>query len=284
MVVPITWDPSPDNLAIQSEEAEALYAGIRRGDYLDVEKLKKSGVVAQLDALSEYYRSLYGDTAEINTPERAELREKILREFLSIGSARAEGAGKVDALGRIRYVYDGPLEKGYRVELVLGLPASGKSHRVTDPDSCAMRAFILDCDVIKSFLPEFRESHGGAADAVHAESFVIMANALEAFTVGDMKGTNVVLPNVAPDMDELMTKYIRPFESAGYDVRAKFVECPENVSVARNVARQLDTGRVFASAVAFSFGSKPAEVYDKLKDMINSKGFPYGIGSLKTLR
>ena len=37
-----------------------------------------------------------------------------------------------------------------------------------------MKSFILDCDVIKEMIPEFIESHGGAADAVHFESMLIM--------------------------------------------------------------------------------------------------------------
>jgi len=61
------------------------------------------------------------------------------------------------------------------------------------------------------------------------------------------------------------------------DVRAVFIDAPENVSFAHNIARQLDSGRLFRSAVAVSFGQKPKKVYRRLKDMVNAKGKPYGM-------
>ena len=157
----------------------------------------------------------------------------------------------------------------------MGLPASGKSTSYVNPHSDKLDAFILDCDVIKELLPEYQETFGGAADAIHFESLALMDEAMKEF-FGELKGRNIILPIVAPDFDELMEKYIRPFEDAGYDVRAVYVDTPEKVCMNWNVKRQLDSGRVYRSAVAFSFGEKPKEVYERLKNMINSKGKPYG--------
>ena len=270
----VTWEPSSEHLIIETDEARELYTRIKNEDYPDVEELKNSNVIAQIDELSAFGKAKYGITSEIDTPERDKLREDVLKKFLAIGSARTESVD--EETGRAKYVYDGPLNKDYEMELVLGLPASGKSTRVSDPDSEEMGAFILDCDVIKELIPEYQESHGIAADAVHMESMMIMDNAVKAFTEGDMKGTNIVLPLVADDFDSLMENYIKPFEEAGYNVRAKFVDCEVNVSMARNLARELETGRIINSAVVFSFGDKPKEVYEKLAPMINSKGVPYG--------
>jgi len=275
-VVPLTWQASPERLAIPTDAAKKLYTKIRKPEYPSMEELKSSPVVAQLDALSAYYFNLYGNTADINTPERQELREKVLREFLAKGSARKISVGK-----KAKYVYDGQLKKDYQMTLVLGLPAVGKSTTYTDPNSEKTGAFILDCDVVKTLLPEYKESYGGAADAVHLESFAIMNKAMETFLKGDRCGTNIILPIVAVNLEELQSEYIKPFETAGYDVRAVYIDAPENVSFARNVARQLDSGRIFRSAVAASFGQKPKEVYKQLKNMKNSKGKPYGIAEYK---
>lgn len=274
-VVPLTWNPSPEHLMIDTDEARALYAQIKAGDYPSVEELKNSNVVAQIDAISAYYIHMYGDTSQIDTPEREQLRQKIKQEFLAIGSARTESTDP--ETGRHSYVYDGELAADYQMELVLGLPASGKSTRVTDPDSEEQKAFIIDCDVIKELIPEFQESHGGAADAVHFESMNLMNEAIQEFLTGSMKGTNVIIPLVEGDFDDLMENYIKPFEEAGYHVSAKFVPCEENASAARNVMRELETGRVINSAVAFSFGQKPLEVYQKLAPMENAFGVPYGV-------
>ena len=270
-VVPISWQPSPDHLCIDTDEAREVYTRIINGDYFEVEELKNHNIVKQLDALSEYYVNKYGDTSKINTPERQELRKKVIKDFLAIGSAQAEQAEQF----RRKYSFTGPFKKEFKLELVLGLPASGKSTVYVNPHSDKLDAFILDCDVIKELLPEYQESFGGAADAVHFESFALMDEAMKEF-FGELKGRNIILPIVAPDFDELMEKYIRPFEDAGYDVRAVYVDTPEKVCMNWNVKRQLDSGRVYRSAVAFSFGEKPREVYERLKNMINSKGKPYG--------
>ncbi len=272
-VVPVTWEPSAEHLIIQTDEARALYERIVAGDYPTMEELTASPVVAQIDALSSYCIALYGNTADIATPEREALRQEIKAQFLAIGSARTDTIG---INGKHHYVYDGPLQAEYQMELVLGLPASGKSTKVTDPDSEAMGAFILDCDVVKELIPEFQESHGCAADAVHFESFAIMVSAMQEFLTGSMKGTNVILPIVATDLDELMENYIKPFEAAGYNVKVKFCEAKLNESAARVIMRGLDTGRIIKSVVAFSFGEKPEEVYNALRTMINSNGEPYG--------
>ena len=279
-VEPITWEPSGGDLIIKTAEARALYTQIKAGNYPDMETLLNSDVITQIDALSTYYKGVYGNTANIDTPERQALREHICAKFLSAGSARTRS---IDfATGRHNYVYDGPLDKGYEMELVLGLPASGKSTRVTDPDSEAMHAFILDCDEVKELIPEFRATYGAAADAIHFESFDIMNEAMKEFTEGSLKGTNVIIPIVAGDFDDLMNSYIKPFEDAGYNVTAKFVDCEPNVSVSRNIMRELETGRIINSAVVTSFGYKPRDVYEKLAPMINAQGNPYGFEQRKS--
>ena len=66
-----------------------------------------------------------------------------------------------------------------------------------------------------------------------------------------------------------------------YTVTAKFVECEPNVSVARNIMRELETGRIINSGVVLSFGTKPLEVYKELAGMKNTAGEFYGLTELK---
>lgn len=272
-VVPVTWEPSEDHLIIEGDEAKALYARIQAGDYPTLEELQANPVVAQIDKLSAYYIALYGKTNEINTPEREELRKKVREEFLAMGSAQTRKIN--EETGKHKYDFNGPLNTDYRMTLVLGLPAAGKSTYIVEPLSEETGAFILDCDTVKKLIPEFQESHGCAADAVHFESFDIMDSAMQEFLTGSKKGVNVILPIVATDLDELMTTYIKPFEAAGYTVKAVFLDAEPNVSASKVVARELRNGRIIRSAVAFSFGWKPKEVYDKLAEMVSEKGEPY---------
>lgn len=279
-VVPVTWEVTPEHPMIDTDEARALYQRIRADDYPTMEELLADPVVAQLDALAAYYKSLYGNTVEINTPEREALREDILKHFLALGSARTES---VDENGKHHYVYDGPLNRDFQMELVLGLPASGKSTLVADPDSEAMGAFILDPDVIKAMLPEYIESHGAAADAVHFEGMALFQRSFTEFLTGDMKGVNIVLPIVGTDLEEMLQQFILPFEAAGYNVKARFCPAKENEAAARVVMRELAGGQLINSAVAFNFGEGPENVYNALKDRINAKGEPYGYEEEATL-
>lgn len=77
-VVPVTWEVSPEHPMIDTPEARVLYHRIRAEDYPSMEELKAHPVVQQLDALSDYYSSLYGKTSEIETEERSELRKQIM--------------------------------------------------------------------------------------------------------------------------------------------------------------------------------------------------------------
>ena len=272
-VVPVTWEVSPEHPMIDTDEARALYQRIAAGDYPTMEELVENPVVKQLDALSAYYKGIYGNTAEINTPEREEIREQIKDWFLSLGSARTD---RIDENGKHHYVYDGPLQKDYQMILALGLPASGKSTYIADPYSEAMGAFILDADVIKGALPEYVESKGAAADSVHFEGIMIFEDAIQELLESDMKGVNIILPVVGTDLEQLMNLYIKPFEAAGYNVKAVFRPAKENEAAARVVMRELGGGQLINSAVAFNFGDGPENVYNELKDMINAQGEPYG--------
>ncbi len=272
-VRPITWEPSPDHLIIESDEAKALYERIVAGDYPTLEELEANPVVAQIDSLSAYYIALYGSTLDIDSDYRRQIRGTIRDNFLKIGSARTE---RVDEeTGKHHYVYDGPLKSEYKMVLVLGLPASGKSTFIVDPLSEEIGGFILDCDVIKEMIPEFQFSNGAGADAVHMESMEIMNRSMDAFLTGDMKGTNVILPLVSSDLDDLMNTYIKPFEEAGYTVKAMFREADPGDAAARVVMRELATGRIIRSAIAFSFGTKPEEVFHQLEEMVSESGEPY---------
>ncbi len=116
-VKPVTWQPSPEHPMIDTDEARALYAQIAARDYPTLDELKANPVVAQLDALSAYYIALYGRTDKIDTPERDALRAQVLRDFLSMGSARTES---VNGEGKHNYVYDGELKREYKMEVEVG--------------------------------------------------------------------------------------------------------------------------------------------------------------------
>ena len=70
--------------------------------------------------------------------------DDILNKFLSISSFRKTDKG---------YVYDGPLEKGFEMELLLGFPTSGKSSTATEPDSKKKKYFYIRLWCNKRYTP-----------------------------------------------------------------------------------------------------------------------------------
>ena len=103
----------------------------------------------------------------------------------------------------------------------------------------------------------------------------IFQKAVKAFTEGEMKGVNAIIPIVSSDLQDLMDNYIHPFEEAGYNVKVAFREAEPNAAAARVVMRELRGGQLINSAVAFSFGYGPEEVYNTLATMTNAKGENY---------
>ena len=272
-ITPVTWEVSEDHLMIDTEEARKLYDRIAANDYPTLEELKNDPVVQELDRLSAYYSEVYGDTSKIKTEERDKLREEILEQFMKRGSARLDHRNND---GSPVYVYDGPLDYDYQAVIVMGLPASGKSSKVADPASEELKAFNLDSDVIKEMLPEYKESHGAAAVSIHQESREILNNVVKRFTEGDMKGCNVVIQTIGHEYDALMSRYIEPFEKAGYNVKIKLVDAKLNEALARAVMRGLRTGRIINSSSIIGYGDAPEQVYKKVSVMTNAKGETYG--------
>ncbi|MBR1593041.1 MAG: hypothetical protein IJ666_08565 [Ruminococcus sp.] len=264
-VVPVTWQPSPSHLIIDTDESRELYARIKSGSYPTIEELTENNTILQIDELSMYYLSLYGNTFYTDTPERTKLREDIKNQFLSSGSARTDG-------GNI--TYDGELERNYQIELIVALPSSERT-KISDTDSEEMKAFILDDIFIKQLIPEFQESHGCASDAVLYECSSIMDEAAGEFLDGDMKGINLVYPVMSKDLNDLTKNYIKPFEKAGYNVRIIFAEREENIAVSRCIAYELETGNIISSVLMFAYSSKLSELYEQLCLMYNSYGEPY---------
>lgn len=260
--------PSSDRLAVGGREARELYDNIKSGKYLEIDDLLSHPVVRKLDAISQAYDRKYGVTADINTPERKEIRKKIREEFLKMGSARKTK----DENGREKYVFDGPLKKEFKATVVIGLPASGKSTSIANPQSEKNGAFVFDSDIIKESIPEFQESFGGAANAVHKESGLIQENAFDEFLSGSLKGTNMMIPIIGSNYDKLMDEWIKLLEDAGYDVDVQYKDADSVESANRNIARELDSGRIIPSRIVLGYGDKPKKVFEMLKGKKNKKG------------
>lgn len=169
---------------------------------------------------------------------RGEMREQLVDEFYG----------------------EGAKTKGKRVDIVIGLPASGKSKVLVDPIAEANGSKVIDSDFVKEEIPEF--DGGKGAGAVHQESSDI-ADAIVAR--GFQAGDNLVLPLVGKNPDRI-DAIRQQAEQYGYEVHLRFMELDPTEAAARAVERWEREGRfVDPDYVVNKVGMNPRLTYDKLK-------------------
>jgi hypothetical protein len=254
-------------LVINSPEAVELHSRIAGGDYLSLEELGEHPAVKEMDRLADEYRERYGDTMLIDNPERRKQRGQWESDFLSMGSAVKGDNGK--------YTFDGKIRKEHKMVVVIGLPAAGKSTRVANPASQELGAFVFDSDEIKKLIPEYKETNGGAAGAVHNESKQILESAKQKFLAGGRRGENLIVPVIGHKLDKLQDEWIRPFEAAGYDVEVRYQDANPIESANRVVKRAIEEGRIIPRREVLKYKDKPREVFEALKTLKGKGGKPY---------
>ena len=162
--------------------------------------------------------------------------------------------------------YNGYVKQGNRLDIVLGLPASGKSSTIANDISGKYQSKLIDCDEAKKLLPEY--NHGWGSNAVHKESQMIER---KAFLVTLRRGENIVLPKVGGNYEKLIKEYIVPAREAGYKIFVHYVEIKRNVALGRMLNRFLEEGRFLDPNLIDKYdnpeiGNKIQSTYDRLKN------------------
>ncbi|MGN8831191.1 MuF-C-terminal domain-containing protein [Selenomonas montiformis] len=192
---------------------------------------------AEATRIAQAYRKKFGETCEINTPERIALRRRIIEELYGNGAEKKE----------------------HKAFIVIGLPSSGKSSAVAEPLAKKYGALLIDSDEAKERLPEFTD--GLLADAVHEESSDI-ADRVRTNAIGN--GDNIVLPLVGKTESKLRN-LVSLLKNNGYKVNLHYVDLPVDKAVERGKTRFAETGRNVPLAYIRSVGLKPKHNFDKLK-------------------
>ena len=192
--------------------------------------------IAAAKKLAKEFLDKFGETDQINTPERQRLRKNIADELYG----------------------EGAKTKNREVFLIVGHPASGKS-TLADLLIAEQEALLVDSDEAKKRLPEF--SNGLLSTAVHSESSniadTVLAHAIE-------NGDNIVMPVVGKTYENLK-RLVDKFKEAGYTVKLIYVDLPLPKAIERAKNRFKETGRLIYPEYLQSVGMKPKQNYDKLK-------------------
>lgn len=230
-----------NKLVLDDDDSRAVYERITSGKLYELDDLYELPVFKKIEAKIGEYEQKYGITSKINTPEREQLRKNWVQQFLA-----GDGVDTMPPGGK-------PLKKEYKATIVVGLPAAGRSTRIANPLSEEQGAFIMDSDEMKKLIPEYRDTNGGAADAVHLESKDLTKSALGEFTGGSMKGTNLVIPVIGDTVKSLNDKYIIGLLGAGYEVEIAYKKADAKSSANRAVSRAIKDGRFIPREVVAKY-------------------------------
>ena len=198
---------------------------------------------------------------------REAIENHVFETLMDYESISLDESGKplVDSHGNT--IYNNDVERGRRLDIVIGLPASGKSSAIVDTISYEHHSMLIDNDEAKRQFPEFNKGWG--ANTVHKESQIVEQ---AVFREALREGRNIVLPKVGSDADKLMTDYIAYAKDAGYKVNVHFVDLDRNKALGRMMGRFIHTGRYLSPELINKYanerdGNKIAQAYEALKSM-----------------
>lgn len=228
-------------LVLNDDDSRAVYERIKSGDFYELDELYELPIFKKIEMKIKEYDDKYGRTIDNNAPERAQLRKNWVQQFLA-----GDGADTMPPNGK-------PLKKEYKATIVVGLPAAGKSTKIANPLSEEQGAFIMDSDEMKRLIPEYRDTNGGAANAVHKESKSLMKSALDEFSGGSMKGINLIIPVIGDDAGKLHDNYIERLLKAGYKIEIAYKKADAKSSANRVVSRAIKDGRFIPREVVMGY-------------------------------
>lgn len=182
---------------------------------------------------------------------RGIIQENVYNRLQRMGSAVTQDDGAVSLSGEVRC--------DRRLDIIIGLPAAGKSSAVAEPISELFKSRLIDCDEAKKMLPGF--DGGWGAQTVHKESKTISDWQLKSALV---KGENITYPRVGAGY-ETMKEVIKDAKKAGYKVYVHYNELDRNKALGRMLERFLTTGRYLKPDLITGVGDNIGDTYRQLK-------------------
>lgn len=195
---------------------------------------------------------------------RDDLRKHILEELNKKGAAGIASDGSV--------CYNKEVIRESRLDIIVGLPGSGKSSALADVISQEFNSRIIDSDEAKKLLPEY--NNGWGAGIVHNESKLISDTQLKESM---LKGENIVLPRVGGNY-KVIDQIVSMAQQLGYSVYMHYVELSREKALGRMLDRFINTGRFMAPEIIDKYdnsidGNKIEKTYEYFKKGGNINGY-----------
>lgn len=235
-----------------SDEMMDIINMLDKGEYVDIDKIENTAEMKTANSHINYSIP----TIDIAGREAEQIKNMFV--MLKTGSSTIDNEGKT--------VYTGIVDESSRLDIVIGLPASGKSSAIVDTISNEFHSRIIDNDEVKKMIPEF--NNGWGAGVVHKESQKI---ADIVFDISVERGENIVLPKVGSDAQKLLQNYIKPAIKKGYLVNLHFVDLDRNKALGRMLNRFFSEGRFLSPKLIDKYcnnsdGNKIERCYNELKN------------------
>ena len=218
-----------------SDELQDILDRCERGGYVSVEEIESTPEMKAAASCVSY------QIPTVQMKDREQIENHVFEILSNYGSVSLDEEGKPKVDGHGNTIYNGDVERGSRLDIVIGLPASGKSSAIVDTISYTNKSMLIDNDEAKRLFPEFNKGWG--AGVVHAESQMIERSV---FLDAISSGKNIVLPKVGSDAAKLIQDYILPAKSKGYKVNVHFVDLDRSKALGRMLNRFIHKGRYLA--------------------------------------
>ncbi len=195
-------------------------------------------------------------TPTYRLPNREAVQETAYRQAMAQGSFNGQD-------------YSAPVKQERRMDIVIGLPGSGKSSVYTERISQEHGSRVIDIDDYRAYIPEY---NGRNAQAVHEEASSIKKKVLAQALIN---GDNIILSTIGANVLGL-EQDIGNYNKMGYTVHLHLNELPNNKSMARAVGRFLpedgSQGRFVSPELIAEYGDKPTQTYLYLTRRSNRNG------------
>ena len=226
------------------ERSAQLTDVIRRlhtGETVPVEEVMRLPEVELASALSETEET-------IHLPDRTELRDAGYEDAMRLGSYNSE-TGKLD----------GEILRERRMDIVIGLPGSGKSSVYSHRLSEEYGERIIDTDDFRSYIPEY---NGMNSPVVHREASLMRDMVLKEAV---LRGENILLSTVGANPKALANRVRDSVSIGGYSVYLHLNELPYLESVARVLERYVGKdgklGRNVPPDNVYGYMNAPTQAY-----------------------
>lgn len=215
--------------------------------------------IDDLKEMKEAYSRVSQDISTHILENREKIQADVLQKLQNMGSAVTKNNGTVS--------FSGEILRDKRLDIVIGLPAAGKSSALAEPISELCQSRIIDSDEAKKLLPEYQ--NGWGAGVVHKESQGISE---QQFKAAISNGENFVYPRVGGDCKEL-EDLIKRAKKQGYKVYVHFNDLNKNKALGRMINRFLETGRFINPDLITKYGNSIENTYQSLKNSTLIDGF-----------